>query len=64
MRHFFYQIRPRSTKGHMWCSVHIGHDGPSSKLDDGMDWWYKEKKGGIYKHALQYKDSVQVAWLL
>lgn len=64
MRHFFYQIRPRSTRGHMWYNVHIGHDGPASELDDGMDWWYKEKKGGIYKHALQYKDSVQVSWLL
>ena len=44
MRHFFYQIRPRSTRGHVWCSVHIGHGGPASELGDGMDWWYKEKK--------------------
>ena len=48
----------------MWCSVHLGHDGPASELDEGMDWWYKEKKAGIYKRASQYKDSVQVAWLL
>ena len=64
MKHFFHTIRPRSSKGFMWCSVHLGHDGPASELDEGMEWWYKEKKGGIYKKALQYKDSVQVAWLL
>lgn len=64
MKHFFYQILPRSTKGFMWCSVHIGHDGLASELDEGMEWWYEEKKGGFYKRALQYKDSIQIAWLL
>ena len=64
MKHFFFQIRPRSTKGFMWCSVHLGCDGPESELDEGMEWWYKEKKGGFYKRALQYKDSIQIAWLL
>ena len=64
MRHFFSGVRPRSKAGFIWMNIHIGHDGPPSELDEGMDWWYKDKKAGLYKKALQYKDSIQVCWLL
>ena len=64
MRHLISGVRPRSQAGLIWMNIHIGHDGPPSELDEDMDWWYKDKKAGLYKKAPQYKDSIQVCWLL
>ena len=64
MRHFFSGVRPRSKAGPIWMNIHIGHDEFPSELDEGVDWWYKDNKARLYKKALQYKDSIQVSWLL